>query len=367
MAVILPLEHGYARHILRGIVRYARTVSQSDWHIQHILPYPARRIHGTVADGVIASIHNEAVAEAIAELGRPAVNVSDARDVSAWPKVVWDNLEAGRIAARHLVELGHRRFVVVGDGEAQFARRRHRGFCEVLAEHGIAAPALRRRPSAAWLRRIDKPAAIFAVSDQDGEQAMEACRAEGVGIPRQVAVVAVNDDDLFCELTSPSLSSIAVPGETTGFTAARVLDDLFAGRAVPPETTVHPLRLVARRSSELFATDDSLVLEAMELIRDRVGEPFNVSDLARHMDVDRRTLERRFRAALARSPLDTIHEYRLKRARQLLETTTMPLDDIAEQSGYANASRLVEAFRRRYNETPGSIRRSVGTRGAAYA
>ncbi len=63
---------------------------------------------------------------------------------------------------------------------------------------------------------------------------IEACNIADLKVPEEVAVIAVDNDELLCEMTSPSLSSITVNFEKIGFEAAALLDRLMAGRTKSP-------------------------------------------------------------------------------------------------------------------------------------
>ncbi len=361
ITVILPINHSYGRQMLRGIVRYARTETQAPWQVIHITPWVKELIADAKGDGFIVAINDAETAEMLARLGRPTINMSDGLETSPWPKVIWDNEAVGRMAAQHLLEQGHNRFAFVGNREFRFTRLRYQGFCNELVDRGLTPPRLRRRMTASWLRRVGKPAAVFAATDPDAERVLDQCHVCSVAVPREVAVLGVNNDDLFCELTTPPLSSVAVPGQQVGFTAAKLLDRMLAGEKVSQETVFPPVRVVARASSDLLATDDVMVQHVLEYIRDSASEQFNVADLVRSFDTDRRMLERRFQKALARTPLEVIHYYRLRKVRELLRETGLSVQEIARRCGYSNANRLTEAFRRSFSQTPGEYREECTT------
>ena len=62
----------------------------------------------------------------------------------------------------------------------------------------------------AWLRTLPKPVGIMACNDVRGRQILEACMLGEMPVPDDVAVVGVDDDQLLCELSSPSLSSVVL-------------------------------------------------------------------------------------------------------------------------------------------------------------
>jgi LacI family transcriptional regulator len=94
-------------------------------------------------------------------------------------------------------------------------------------------------------------------------------------------------------------------------------------------------------------------------IRSNAARRITVSMLARALGSGRQRLERRFRAALQRTVHEEIRRAHVDIAKGLLETTSMSLAEVAEHSGFTNASLLSVAFRRELGSTPGLYRRRI--------
>jgi transcriptional regulator GlxA family with amidase domain len=88
----------------------------------------------------------------------------------------------------------------------------------------------------------------------------------------------------------------------------------------------------------------------------RLDEPLTLTDLARHATVSVRTLTRRFHAETGLSPLKWLLHQRLGRARELLETTTLPVDQVARASGLGTGDSLRQHLLRRVGLTPTDYR-----------
>ncbi|MEU4349852.1 helix-turn-helix domain-containing protein [Streptomyces sp. NPDC023838] len=87
-----------------------------------------------------------------------------------------------------------------------------------------------------------------------------------------------------------------------------------------------------------------------------LDKPLTLTDLARHAGVSVRTLTRRFHAESGVSPLQWLLHQRIERAKELLETTTLAMDQIAEASGLGSADSLRAHLVRRTGLTPSSYR-----------
>jgi AraC family transcriptional regulator, transcriptional activator FtrA len=95
----------------------------------------------------------------------------------------------------------------------------------------------------------------------------------------------------------------------------------------------------------------------LDKIRRRLGDPWRVADLARHAVMSERTFMRRFRAITGLSPADWVTQARVDRARELLESTALPIDHIAERCGLGTPTTLRHHFRRKVGVSPAAYRK----------
>ena len=96
-----------------------------------------------------------------------------------------------------------------------------------------------------------------------------------------------------------------------------------------------------------------------------LDKPLTLTDLARHAGVSVRTLTRRFHAESGVSPLQWLLHQRIERARELLETTTLPMDQVARASGLGTADSLRAHLVRRTKLTPSAYRAQFSRLGTA--
>ncbi|MFG2623416.1 GlxA family transcriptional regulator [Streptomyces sp. NPDC048473] len=89
-----------------------------------------------------------------------------------------------------------------------------------------------------------------------------------------------------------------------------------------------------------------------------LDEPLTLTDLARNAGVSVRTLSRRFHAETGLSPLQWLLHQRIERARELLETTALPMDQVARASGLGTADSMRQHIQRRLGLTPSAYRAS---------
>jgi AraC family transcriptional activator FtrA len=93
----------------------------------------------------------------------------------------------------------------------------------------------------------------------------------------------------------------------------------------------------------------------------RLHLPITVEQLAKEAHVSKRTLSRRFAETTGTSPLHWIAGLRVRRAKDLLETTTLSVEEIAQQCGFQSAAVLRHHFRIRVKLSPNTYRNRFHT------
>ncbi|MEE1752929.1 GlxA family transcriptional regulator [Streptomyces sp. SP18CS02] len=111
--------------------------------------------------------------------------------------------------------------------------------------------------------------------------------------------------------------------------------------------------------------EDERLAEVLAWARAHLHRPLPVAELARRALMSRRSFARRFAAATGTTPHAWILGLRLGRAEELLETTDLPIEEIARLVGYGSAAVLREQFVRRRGVPPRTYRRTFTRAGAS--
>ena len=363
--VLVPELMGYFSGIHRGIRRFA--LEQRSWRFR-ICPTPkvARQMlkldtpHGFVIDT------SRSWWSTIRSLPAPAVSIANGPSNVRLPRVGVDEELAGRMGAEHLLERHYQNIAFLGYHGVSYSIQRQRGFCQTMRQAHLTVDIMRLRgfrPMEAeptlrrWLLALPRPAAVMACHDFLAMQVLNVCRDLKLDVPRDIAVLGIDDFDSSCEMTQPPLSSVSTPAEQIGYQACTLLDSLMRGEPRPREPVlIRPPGLSARRSTDLFAVRDADLAAAMGFIHAHADQPITVDEVANHVAMSRRGLERRFRSILGRSILQEIHHHRLGRAQDLLTRTLLPLKDVAERCGFTQVSHFASLFHRKIGLTPGQFR-----------
>lgn len=167
-----------------------------------------------------------------------------------------DNVDGGRTATQHLIDLGRTRIATVtGPLSMVSAVDRAQGFRDALADAGLAPFAQEHgdyteSSGADAVRRIlatGRPDAIFVASDLMARGALTALRAAGIRVPEDVAIVGY-DDSLVATSTEPQLTTVRQPMHAQGEAMAGLLLSCLAGRETARTCTL-PTELVVRASA----------------------------------------------------------------------------------------------------------------------
>lgn len=374
IAVIMSSDPRYDQQVLVGI-RQA-LLRRSGWslrllRISHQLR--AEDLAGMQVDGVIA---RGVEAELIRSLAVPLVYVgfNAPENVHA---ITTDDFQCGEMAAKYLIEQGLRQLLFFWRGDHAQSALRWKGFREEAEKAGLPSKGCeyfligsRTLARGHWqlpdqltdladhMSSRPQPIGLYAADETHGERAIEAARLAGLRIPDDLAIVAQTTDTPFCELSTPSLSSIAAPPERIGHEAVSLLEKLIADPNQPPARhLVGPDPIVVRDSSNFIAVSDPLVDQALRLIRREVAELRDVTALVASLPTSRPTLERRFRSALSRSPAAELRRARLHLTKQLLRETDYDLATLAAHTGFGGIAQLCREIKKETGHTPTQYRK----------
>ena len=192
----------------------------------------------------------------LAAAGIPVVLVDQSHEEI--PSVTVDDVDGGRLATNHLLELGHHRIAFAGDTVdgvhgASASSRRCVGYQRALSDAGVPVrPELvKLRPHGRHAAEIadellalaKPPTAVFAASDLQALAMVEALEARGRRVPQHVSVVGFDDVEL---ARYAGLTTVAQPLEDSGTRGAELLLSALEGEKVLQARQHLSLELVVR-------------------------------------------------------------------------------------------------------------------------
>ena len=342
-------ERGSWHEVVEGAARYAR---EHNWMMMDV-PQPidmrivSSMLCGFTPDGLLVDTPNRTIPEPVKYFsGIPAVLLDPVHVSSRFPALVHDQRSIAQMAADELMGLGlkHLAYIPYNTRET-WSVLRGKAFVEVVRSRGCNCTVFKNGSLGKFLAKLPKPAGVFAANDMMAQRVIMATTAEGLHVPRDIAVIGSDDEPFYCESTSPSISSVRTERKMVGYRFAALLDKMIADRSsVPPVSVYSPVGVTRRGSTRLIHMPDEDVEKALEFIRrNACSGRISVDDVANLMGCPRCIATRRFRKATSRSIVEEIHEVRFQRMCELLRTTQTKISAIVNFCGYSS-----EAFPKRY-------------------
>ncbi len=188
-------------------------------------------------DGIIigTGIKDKKILKALMEKSIPVSMIArDIPDVQVQIVVV-DDFQGGRLAARHFLDLGHKRMAVLSESiEVSSSRERIRGFQQELNEANLELPASMvkmsghhlvedgKRLATQLLQEIPRPTGIFCCNDMLAIGALQSAKELGLKVPADLSIIGF-DNTILASVTDPPLTTVAQPIELMGKTAVNFL------------------------------------------------------------------------------------------------------------------------------------------------
>ncbi len=372
IAVIVTASGMAGRDYLSGVFRYVNTKTQ--WmlelfnNVEECLRWQTQ--HGK-PDGVISLLpHDRDSLRALLKANIPTVIVDTPLTVGRFhtdtTSFIQLNDEAiGSAAAEHLLSRGHfNSFVcLIDEPYFKYPFCREQGFRKRLAKAGQSAKTVilsekdaSNRDIEAFdltIARLPRPIAVFAVRDRASLKLYDACRRLRLSIPDEIAILGVDNDELFCNSMPVPLSSILPDHEQVGFTTAQTMARILRGAKVTDMTFAKPVKnIVLRASTRIVPPTARIVSEAISYIEKNASGSLHVAEIAAHLGISRRLLDLRFRQIQNTTVLDAIAKARIGQIKKKLLSTSYSIMQISSDCGFSSPAALVRFFRERTGMTP---------------
>jgi len=327
-------------------------------------------------DGILANVTDMDFAEKLLGLRLPVVDVSGLVNHPDIPCLCPDHQAIGAEAAEYFISRGYKYLAFSSSGAATYELGRWQGYAKVIREHqchgywirasentvvdenNLQLPATNTwKRFALWMEYLPKPLAVLASFDGTAVDVCDRARELGIAVPEQVAVLGVDNAEMTCQMSQPTLSSVRVPGGRIGYEAAALLDKLMQGIDAVPPPPFKPMGIETRKSTDVTAIDDVAVAAAVAYMKQHAKDKVTVDDLAEVAGVQRRVLEKRFAKILGRSPLNELFRIRVEIAKKRLLDTDASIYVTAVESGFRDAESLAKHFKRWEGMTPSAYRK----------
>ena len=214
-------------------------------------------------DGVIFKDRvPQSLVDFVKKQGKPCVTINTYLDDPELIQVRAEDRRGGYLAARHLIELGHRNILFIGAVNRGFMNndQRYAGYCDALEEAGITPNPenlitnlfpFKAERGIALGRQLAAQRAITGVcvsGDQYAAAVITGLREGGARVPEDISIVGFDDVDI-ARMTFPPLTTIHQDGIGKGRRAAEAIFAMIDGEHPDPKDFNLPVKLIVRGST----------------------------------------------------------------------------------------------------------------------
>ena len=352
------------RERLAGVYRYAK---KAGWQVSvaeygrnfESVPAAIRfwRPDGIIVEGGYAELPNFRQSDFS---GYPVVFFCDVRSSrmrKGYSGVAHDSSKTALLAARELLSLRLPSYAFVGNLQPRdWSERRREVFSKAILDAGKQLSVFQtdavenfgafREKLAPWLVALPRPCGRLAANDATAEIVLHILRNLRIKVPEEIAVVGIDNDSLICENTTPTLTSIELDFESSGYLAAEMLDARMKGSNIGGEIrTFAALQVIHRGSTRILKRKSDAIKKALEFIRKKASDGISPRDVIEQIGGSRRQAEYHFREFVGMSIGEELLAVRLETAKKLLSDPSVQIGSVAEKCGYSDDSLLRRAFK----------------------
>ena len=374
---ITDYSDSYANRLLKGIINYSKDKGQ--WSISRMPTHhkQAIGIEGILEvarkweiNVVIGTFEDDDDISMLRDNGIIVIAQDFKKMLNGVPNITGNYIGTGQMAARYFIDKGFSRFGFFGLKDVCWSDERYEGFRKEIKSQGLEEFLYKynmqdidrhwfyeRSALSEWLKGLPKPIGIMACDDNQGNNLIQACISAGIKIPQEASILGVDNDELLCNLSIPTLSSIAVDIEGGGFQVAQLIEKLVESPdSVFEDIVLQPVKIVPRISTAAFATGDSEIQKAVKFIHQNCRRKISVDDVVEQVALSRRLLEIRFKEVTGESIYQYILLLRLKTFAEMLLETNEQVINIALSLGESDAKSISKKFKAVYGCSPNEYR-----------
>lgn len=378
---ITDFTEQFAYRFLRGILNYSQGTEH--WVVCKMPPSYKRKLgmEGVVAwakewraDVVIAQFDPEDDVTLFRKNGIIAMAQDYVAKFDTIPNITGDYALTGTMAAEYFLAKGFKNFGFFGYNGVCWSDERCEAFRSRVQESYPEGADFYmydgqnidnmwyydQSELTTWLKSLPKPIAIMSCDDNQGNILLQACELCCINVPFDVAIIGVDNDEILCNMSNPSMSTINVDIERGGADAAAVAERMVKDPSYKGEDVVlKPLTVIERLSSSVFATNDKEVLMALRFIHANLDSKIIVTDVLENVPMSRRLLEHRFKKMTGMTIYNYISVQRIERFAQLLITSNDSISDIAAKMDEFDTKSISRRFKELKGCTPSNFREKM--------
>lgn len=376
--LLIDYSSEFSRKLFNGLVKYSK--ENGSW-IFYRLPSYYMELYGKKgvvqwaqdwkADAILAQWDHEGT-NLLQSLGIPVVLQNLKHRSEYFTNLTGDYKGTGKLAAEFFTKKRFRNFAFYGYKGVVWSQERAEGYRTEVERIGgnyyaFESENLRdkqwvqsRIDLECWLNSLPKPIALFACDDNFALQVTEICQLNNINIPDEISLLGVDNDEFICNLSDPTISSIALDVERGGYEAGKVIHQLIEKKNnihAPIDIIIHPIRIELRQSTEKYSIKNIYIKEIVKYIENNFTKDICIDKFTEIVPLSRRNLEVKFRNEMGVSIYQFILYCRIEHLAMLLATTNRTLLDLAIESGFNDSKNISRVFKKFKGYSPVEYRK----------
>lgn len=317
-------------------------------------------------DAILGLWHNIDTEEA-RKLGIPIFLRTFRKEYPDFPMLTGHYKDFGAYAADYFINQNFHNYAFIGRKDIIWSTFRREGYCGQIASvkkkeafvYEVEDFQSETEAISTWLHSLPKPIALLACNDFMARQVTEICLLENIRIPEDISLLGVDNDEFMCNISSPTLSSIRLNFEKHGYDLAKILFKMIREKQIwPARIAVEAIGVVERMSTKHKIISDPYIREIVEFIKHNYTQDIDIRKLVSFIPLSRRAIEIKFKKEMHPYTITSyLTKLRLDHFCHLLEHTSMPIKEAAEQSGFIESSNFSTIFRKHMGCTPSAYRK----------
>ena len=317
-------------------------------------------------DAILGLWHNIDTEEA-KKLGIPIFLRTYRKEYPDFPMLTGYYKDFGAYAADYFINQNFHNYAFIGRKDIIWSMFRREGYCGQVASvrkkeafvYEVEDFQSETEAISTWLHSLPKPTALLACNDFMARQVTEICLLENIRIPEDISLLGVDNDEFMCNISSPTLSSIRLNFEKHGYDLAKILFKMIREKQIwPARIAVEAIGVVERMSTRHKIISDPYIREIVEFIKHNYTQDIDIRKLVSFIPLSRRAIELKFKKEMHPYTITSyLTKLRLDHFCHLLEHTSMPIKEAAEQSGFIESSNFSTIFRKHMGCTPSAYRK----------
>lgn len=317
-------------------------------------------------DAILGLWHNIDTEEA-KKLGIPIFLRTYRKEYPDFPMLTGYYKDFGAYAADYFINQNFHNYAFIGRKDIIWSTFRREGYCGQVASvrkkeafvYEVKDFQSETEAISTWLHTLPKPTALLACNDFMARQVTEICLLENIRIPEDISLLGVDNDEFMCNISSPTLSSIRLNFEKHGYDLAKILFKMIREKQIwPARIAVEAIGVVERMSTRHKIISDPYIREIVEFIKHNYTQDIDIRKLVSFIPLSRRAIELKFKKEMHPYTITSyLTKLRLDHFCHLLEHTSIPIKEAAEQSGFIESSNFSTIFRKHMGCTPSAYRK----------